>query len=217
MPSTPYEFIPALNQQRLIPFYDPLLRYVMRERVFKQRVIALAEALPGRRILDIGCGTGTLTLVIKRAQPDATITVLDVNENILAIARRKANRAEAMNIVWQKGTSSDLPYPDGSFDLVFASMMLHHLTVAQKLETFREVRRALKENGLFWIAVFGAPHNAIMRLVALIAANLEYVKSHFNGLLPQMLESAGLQRVIEIDRFTSHFGPLSIYQAQKYG
>jgi len=64
-------YIPALGLRALTPLFDPLLRWVMREERFKLRLIQQADVRPDMRVLDLGCGTGTLTVMVKRRQPGA--------------------------------------------------------------------------------------------------------------------------------------------------
>lgn len=206
-------YIPAMNKAWLTPLYDPFLRWVMHERGFKGRLVALAGPRPGQRILDIGCGTGTLTIMVKQAQPAAVVAGLDGDEAVLAIARKKAAREAVGPIHWQLGTAYDLPYPDESFDLVLASMMLHHLTLEDKRATFREMRRVLRPGGMFWMVDFGQPHDALMRWVSGFTAHFEQTRDHFRGLLPALLQEVGFSNVAEVEARRSPAGPLSIVRA----
>jgi ubiquinone/menaquinone biosynthesis C-methylase UbiE len=208
-------YIPALNREWLTPLYDPFLRLVMQEYVFKQQLINLAGPKPGERILDLGCGTGTLTLMIQKSQPRARITALDGDEKVLAIARRKALSAGMQSIRWDRGLAYDLPYPDMSFDLVFSSLVIHHLSLPDKQKTFREVKRTLRPGGRFFIADFGPAHDPLMKLATLYMSLFEETRENFQGLIPEFLIDAGFEQVIERDHFRRIFGPLSIYQAYR--
>ncbi len=63
------KYIPALGLDRLTPLYDPWLRWIMREETFKRRLIDQAQIRAGHRVLDLGCGTATLTILIKHIHP----------------------------------------------------------------------------------------------------------------------------------------------------
>lgn len=78
MNSTKTDYVPALAYDRLTPFYDAVMRYTMREKTFKIRLIEQAGIQPGHRVLDLGCGTATLTLMVKAAHPDAEVVGLTV-------------------------------------------------------------------------------------------------------------------------------------------
>ena len=115
MSQTPNDvrYIPALSFNWLTPLYDPLLRWVMREETFKRKLVQRANIQPQMKVLDLGCGTGTLTLMLKRAHPEAQITGLDGDSEVLDIARNKSRGAD---IQWDEGLASSLPYPDSAFD-----------------------------------------------------------------------------------------------------
>ncbi|MFZ2170711.1 MAG: class I SAM-dependent methyltransferase, partial [Methylococcaceae bacterium] len=124
-------YIPAFHFRWLTDWYDPVMRHLFPEEALKTSLIAQARIQPGQYILDMGCGTGTLTLLIKQIQPNAAVYGLDVDTQVLDVARKKAEQA-GETIILQQGTATCLPYPDGSFDRVFASLMLHHLTRQDK-------------------------------------------------------------------------------------
>ncbi|HWR65370.1 MAG TPA: class I SAM-dependent methyltransferase [Bellilinea sp.] len=208
-------YIPALNQNWLTPLYDPALRYVMREDRFKQQVVAQADPQPGERILDLGCGTGTLTIMLQLRQPEAIVTGLDGDEKVLGIAQQKAQRAGADAIRWEEGLADQLPYPAASFDKVVSSMVIHHLTLAEKLGAFQQVFRVLRPGGSFHIADFGLPHDRLMRFVASYMRFMERTTDNFEGKLPDLLSQAGFTAVEEIGHMRSFFGPLSLYRAEK--
>ncbi|MCA1553246.1 MAG: class I SAM-dependent methyltransferase [Chloroflexi bacterium] len=135
-------YIPALGQHWLTPLYDPLLRWGMRETRFKNSLLAQARIHPEQRVLDLGCGTGTLTVLIKQAHPDAEVIGLDADPQVLTIAAAKAAQA-GMDIQFDEGMAYQLPYPDDSFDRVLSSLMFHHLTNEHKQRTLSEVFRVL--------------------------------------------------------------------------
>ncbi len=76
------DFVPALGRLGT-RFYDPLIRVTTRERRFKERLLDLAELQPGERVLDLGCGTGTLAVAVGLPQPRARLTGLDVDPSML--------------------------------------------------------------------------------------------------------------------------------------
>ena len=84
-------------------------------------------------MLDIGCGTGSLVVLVKRLFPDVEVVGLDPDEKALARAARKARRVGA-SIQFDRGFSDALDYPDASFDRVFSSFMFHHLERDEKDE-----------------------------------------------------------------------------------
>ena len=206
-------FIPALNQKWLTPLYDPTLRYIMGEDGFKKRLIEQANPQPGERILDLGCGTGTLTIMLQRRQPAADVVGLDGDWRVLDIARKKADTIGVATIRWDTGMADELPYPNESFDKVITSMMLHHLTLPEKLRAFQEVYRVLKPGGSFHITDFGKPHDNLMRFVASYMSHLERTVDNFKGRIPELLVKAGFEQGEETGHLPNLFGPLSVYRS----
>ncbi|MBI3760806.1 MAG: methyltransferase domain-containing protein [Chloroflexi bacterium] len=208
------KYIPALSFDWLTPLYDPLLRWGMREETFKRALIVQAQIKPGQRLLDLGCGTGTLTLLIKQLHPDSEVVGLDGDPNVLEIARGKAAQA-GVTITLDHGLAFQLPYPDGSFDRVLSSLVLHHLTSEDKQRAAHEVFRVLRPGGELHVADFGQPRSAYAKLLAPVMQHLEEASDNFRGLLPEMFRGAGFAPVDEPAQFTTVFGGLSLYQARK--
>lgn len=207
-------YIPALSFRWLTPIYDPLLEWGMREETFKRRLIQRAEIRSGQHVLDLGCGTGTLTLMLKQAIPGTDVTGLDGDPEVLAIARAKSGQAH-VKIKWDEGLAYELPYPDNSFDGVLSSLVVHHLTGEDKVRAFREVRRVLRPAGGFHIVDFGQPFSPLTNLQAVIMKNLEHAADNFAGRIKPMLQEAGFESVNEAEKFNTIFGPVWFYQALK--
>lgn len=214
MPGSRY--IPALSFNWLTPVYDPLIRWGMREQVFKRRLLERAQVRPGQHVLDLGCGTGTLTIMLKLSEPQATVVGLDGDAQILSIAETKAAQAGA-KIFWDLGLAYNLPYNDRSFDVVLSSLMIHHLSSADKLRAFREVRRVLKPGGAFHIVDFGRPNNVADRLQAAFMRQWERAADNFDGRIVPILQEAGFESTGERDPMGTIFGPIWFYQAVKPG
>jgi ubiquinone/menaquinone biosynthesis C-methylase UbiE len=205
-------YIPALSFCWLTPLYDPILKWVMREDVFKHKLTSQARILPGMRALDLGCGTGTLTVMLKKEYPNASITGLDGDPQVLGIARQKAR---GLNIQWEQGLAYALPYPDASFDRVVTSLVIHHLVREDKLRAFAEVYRVLRPGGELYVLDFGAPHSGLTRLITKYMHGLEEAADNFDGLIPQFISQAWFESVDELDHFVTVFGPLSLWRAVK--
>ena len=207
------KYIPALSFEWLTPLYDPVM-LLMRESTFKRALVEQANIKNGCRLLDLGCGTATLTILIKKTYPGAAVTGLDGDPKILEIARAKIAKA-GLDISLDTGMSFELPYPDGSFDRVVSSLMFHHLTLEDKARTFKEIFRVLSPGGELHVADFGKPHNSLMYLISLVFRHLEETKENIGGLLPEMFRKAGFDEVEETGRYSTVFGTLSLYRAGK--
>ncbi len=211
------DFIPALRFNWLTSFYDLILRWTMRESTFKNKLLRQMQVQPGQRVLDLGCGTGTLTILLKQTYPKAEVTGLDIDPNVLRIAERKVMNL-GMDITFNKGISFELPYPNHSFDRVVTSLMFHHLTLENKLRTLNEIFRVLKPQGELHIADWGKAQNGLMRIAFLSIQILDGFRTtadNVNGLLPELMAKAGFDETKEKDRFMTLYGTLSLYKARK--
>ena len=160
------EYLPAMGRTALLPLYDPFTR-LLGVRDAHWRLVAQAGIEPGATVLEIGCGTGNLLLLAARAVPGATLTGLDPDPAVLALAGRKARRA-GVTLRLDRGYADRLPYPDGSVDRVLSAFMLHHLPAAQQHAALREVRRVLAPGGrLHLLDIDGSPPSAAGRLLRL--------------------------------------------------
>lgn len=129
--------------------YDVLLAAlsVGRERAFRRRVLNRADLKQGEHVLDIGCGTGTTAIIAKElVGTDGSVCGIDASPEMIARAHRKASHAQTQ-IDFVQGAAESLPFPDGQFDVVLSSMMLHHLPASVRRQCALEVRRVLKPDG----------------------------------------------------------------------
>lgn len=207
-------YIPALSFRWLTPLYDPLLRWGMREETFKRRLITQANIQPGQRVLDLGCGTGTLTILVKLLYPDANVVGQDGDPQVLEIANSKAVKA-GVEITLDQGMAYRLPYPDNSFDRVLSSLVVHHLAREDKQRMMVEVFRCMRPAGEFHIVDFGKPRGAYGFLTSYVIKRMERADDNINGLLPDMMRTAGFEQVEESGFMTTIFGTLSLYRCNK--
>jgi ubiquinone/menaquinone biosynthesis C-methylase UbiE len=151
-------FVSGMGVDWLLPFYDPFTRLLGLDGA-RRALLDGADLRPSDRVLDLGCGTGSLLLLLKRLFPDVDAVGVDPDEKALARATRKARRLGA-HIRFVRGFSDALDSPDASFDRVFSSFMFHHLERDEKVGTLREVRRVLKADGSLHLLDFSGPDSA---------------------------------------------------------
>ncbi len=211
------KYIPALGYDWLTPFYDAVVHLTTRETVFKKALVEQAGFKSHQNILDLACGTGTLTVLIKQNFPQTNVFAIDGDARVLQIAESKAKKLGA-EIQFIKGLSSALPYADETFDRVVSSLFFHHLTQENKLKTFREVFRVLKKDGEFHIADWGLPSNYLMKVASRgieLLDGAETTGDNFKGLLPSLVSEAGFRETEETQYFNSLFGTIRLLKAKK--
>ena len=120
-------------------------------------VVKLAAPMPGEEVLDIGCGTGSLTIAVKAALgTSGTVHGIDASSEMIELAQRKAKKA-GRELDFRVGLAEKLPFADRTFDLVMCQLAIHHLPGDLKLRAFKEMYRVLKPNGRCVIIDFEPP------------------------------------------------------------
>ena len=201
-------YLPAMGKRWLLPLYDPLLKLLGVDKT-KRRLIEQAELRSGFRVLDIGCGTGSLAVLIKRSYPEVEVIGVDPDPAALSISERKANRS-GLSIEFDRGFSDHLSYSDASFDRVFSSFMFHHLEPSERAATLREIGRVLKSGGSLHLLDFvprdgkGHRHH-----------RSPHEDSRFEDRVTDLMSEAGLVEAKEVARSKIFFGPIAYYRAER--
>lgn len=210
-------YVPALSHDSLTPLYDTFIKWTLPESTFKRELVEHARIGSKRRVLDLGCGTATLTILAKQMHPDATVVGIDGDSRVLQLGRTKAEKTKT-SITFTRAMAFELPYPSGSFDCVMSSLMFHHLTTENKIRSLKEAHRVLRSGGELRIADFGKPHNLLMHVVAYpwhLLEGPENTSDNVRGLLPQFMRDSGFVDVREAKTYATLFGTLSLYAARK--
>ncbi len=138
--------------------YDLLVYALLggRERAFRQRVLDLGHVSPGEAILDVGCGTGTLTILAKeRVGPAGVARGVDASPEMIARARKKA-REVGLDVAFDEALVEALPFPARTFDVVLSTLMLHHLPRALRESGAKEMHRVTRRGGCVVVVDLGA-------------------------------------------------------------
>ena len=136
--------------------YDLLvwLKTLGRERTFRQKIVRLLRLRPGECILDVGCGTGTLAIEAKRlVGPTGSVHGVDASPEMIKRANKKAHKADG-TVTFTRAFAQALPFPDGRFDAVVTTLMLHHLPHTARRRCALEMRRVLKPGGRVLVVDF---------------------------------------------------------------
>jgi ubiquinone/menaquinone biosynthesis C-methylase UbiE len=204
-------YIPAAGSDWLLPLYDPITRLVGLDKA-RRVLLEQAAVRPQSRVLEIGCGTGSFSILIKRLHPDVEVVGLDPDPRALARARRKSE-GTTVSIQFDQGFSDSLPYDDGTFDYVFSSMMFHHLNIDQKKNTLGEVRRVLKPGALFAMLDFKKPDSTFGKLLGgLLHSTI--LKDNAESQILALMSEAGLSSAGTLDQRQLLLGSVVYYQAR---
>ena len=157
-------YLPAAGHDVFLPFYDPIMRLFGGQAALR-RLLDQAALQPGCAVLDVGCGTGTLAVLIGRLHPGVDVIAVDPDPKALARAERKAGRARVA-VRFERAFADALPFADGSFDRVFSSMMFHHVPNEDKAGALADIRRVIRPGGrLEFLDLAGGSHGMLARLI----------------------------------------------------
>jgi ubiquinone/menaquinone biosynthesis C-methylase UbiE len=135
------------------PYYDLLMTFMSlgREKKLRQLEIELARLKPGDKVLEIGCGTGSLIIAAKeQVGPSGEAVGIDIAPEMTAAAGRKVTRKQ-MDVSIKVGSIASIPLPDNHFDAVICSFMIFHMPDEVRNKGFQEIYRVLKPGGHYFI------------------------------------------------------------------
>jgi ubiquinone/menaquinone biosynthesis C-methylase UbiE len=197
------DYLPAAGRDCALPLYDPCAKLLGMDAA-RKALLDQAALEAGHRVLDVGCGTGTLAAEIKQLHPEVVVVGFDPDPQALARARQKAKRA-AVTVQFDQGFSDALPYPDASFDRVFSSFMLHHVPENEKEKMLVEIRRVLAPGGSLHLVDLGGPEARDGRFMRRLrsAHNLQH---NSEGRVLGLMQQAGLTEVKKVAERAMLFG-----------
>jgi ubiquinone/menaquinone biosynthesis C-methylase UbiE len=208
-------YIPAARWSVFNRVYDPVLALTMRERRWRGLMLDRADAdlPPGGVAVDLGCGTGTFAISLAARRPDAAVTGVDGDEEILALARGKRGSG---GVDWRQGLAQGLPLEEGAADLLSTSLVLHHLMPEDKTAALAEAARVLKPGGRLHVADWGKPHDPLLSgafFVAQMIDGFARTADHRAGRLPEFFAAAGFESIERYGRLRTGFGSLDLWRA----
>jgi len=133
--------------------YGPASTAIMAVRTARRHAAFLLPHLkPGMKILDCGCGPGSITVSLAEDLPGTEVVGTDVEESQLELGRQEAARQNLSNVSFERASIYELPFADASFDAVFLSAVIGNLQ--EPLRGINEVRRVLKSGGVLGVKEF---------------------------------------------------------------
>ena len=197
--------------------YDQAIALTMREDAWRPALVrAIAQDCPDRgTVVEVGCGTGTLTVALAAARPDATVIGVDGDPAILARARRKPG---GQRVTWIEGLADAFLLPAARADVVVCSLLLHHLSDGAKAAALAHICDIVAPGGALLVADWGPPRGPA---AALGARALQLFdgragpQSLLDGHLPKMLSDAGFAAPRRHGALRTVWGTLELWRARR--
>jgi ubiquinone/menaquinone biosynthesis C-methylase UbiE len=193
---------PAQTEGMLIrwaPYYDLAVNLTTFGHARRLRKLTVDNALinPGDSVLDVGCGTGEVTLLAKTRAKDGKVYGIDPAPEMIDVARKKAARKK-LDVDFRVGVIESLPFPDSSLDVVTSSLMMHHLPEDLKVRGLAESYRVLKPGGRLLIADFMRPTGSFLNHLFIAFTRHQGLKSGIED-LQKLLKGAGFRQITQSD------------------
>jgi ubiquinone/menaquinone biosynthesis C-methylase UbiE len=191
---------PAQTEGSLIrwaPYYDFFTNLMTLGQARRLRKATVEQALikPGDSVLDVGCGTGEVTLPAKGQAKHGRVYGIDPAPEMIAVARSKAARKK-LEIDFRVGVIEALPFPDSSIDVVTSSLMMHHLPDDLKVRGLAEIYRVLKPGGHLLIADFMRPTGAFLNHLFIAFTRHQRLQKGVED-LQVLLRGAGFRQITQ--------------------
>ena len=194
---------------------EPLMMFGL-DRVIRREVIALLSLKGRERVLDVGCGTGTLTREIACALPadqQPCVVGVDAASAMIEVARRKA--AMLPTVAFEATLAEQLPFADGSFECAVSTMFFHHINAELKCRSLNEIWRTLVPGGRLIVADVTPPTNwfgAICAWAGYVLFQQAEIRENIEGKLE---EAFRLSNFKSCQRVARHAGYMSVFVLEK--
>ena len=214
------DFTPALGHAALTPLYDLAIAVLTREGKWRRALVNQIAPCASDRILDVGCGTGSLALMLKRRSPPALVVGLDPDADVLQRARRKMVKS-GVEVAFSQGFARDAGQvlPAGATKAV-SSLVFHQVPLEEKRAGLDAMYKSLVAGGEVHIADYGLQRTPMMRALFKQIQRLdgyENTTPNAHGILPQLMSKAGFVDVEERSVIPTPTGSISLYFGRKSG
>ncbi len=194
-----YKIVPPFGFNFLTRFYDLLTESIGFGKKLKRKVLKLAKIKNGQSVLDVGCGTGALLIIVKEMHPNSEVVGIDPDKTVFNLAMKKIGKVKA-SIQLKRAYGEKLPFGDSKFDVITNVLVLHHLPTKIKIKVLSEMHRCLKPNGKVVIADFGKPKNTLWKIILLFEKVFDeffdegkYIQDNLEGEIPAFMKQVGFK------------------------
>ena len=212
-------YMPTLSEHTLSPFYGTTMSLMTCERTWRRAFVKQIDPQPRDVILDMGCGTGTLAILLKQAGPSASVYGVDPDPAILTRAEAKARDKDllihfAQGYVQETAAIASVIRPNK----IVSSMVLHRVPLAGKRSAVLSAFASLRQGGELHIADYGRQNSPLMRFAFRQVQTLDGFEStqpNADGVLPELMREAGFDEVRENLVIPTPTGSISLYSAER--
>lgn len=215
-------FTPAAGNPKWTKYYDTVVALLTRERRWRTAAVGQLGLQPGDVVVDIGCGTASSAILMRRSQPGARVIGVDPDPEVLGIARAKVRKAgldpEDIEFVPGMGDKAAELLGPRTASKVVSSLVLHQCPVPMKKAIITNMFELLRPGGELVIADYGWQRSPFMRLgfrLVQWADGKADTQPNADGILPELIARAGFVDVTEAAVIPTVSGSLSIYHARR--
>ena len=211
------KFTPALGFSLLTPLYDHAIRLLTREETWRQKLLVQLAPANGETILDVGCGTGTLAILIKQQAPGARVIGLDPDPDVLARAASKAASA-GVEIEWRQGFAHDVGAYSGKIDKAVATLVFHQVPLEEKQRGVAAMFEAVRLGGEVHIADYCRQRDWQMRQLFRLIQALDgkaNTQANADGVVERILRMVGGTQAVPHSIIRTPTGAISIFRSKK--
>ncbi len=161
----------------------------------RNEIAGMAKLKEAKSVLDVGCGTGNLSLeIVKRLPSGGRVIGVDAGEKMVTLAKNKLHNAQSP-IQFLRVSAGSISFKDEVFDCVFNVFLLHHLPMELKIAAFNEMYRVLKKGGELVTVDVDKPSTLLGKLIGLSRYHVKEIRDNMKVPLELLLTEAGFKNI----------------------